>query len=1123
MNPYYKEILNKFDRLSRREYASLSMAGLALALTVIVLVFTGLSYLELAARFSSLVRTALFFVFLVASFGLVTYLFLFPLARYLNIFRHTDYNTTALRVGNFFPSIKDELLNAMQLIEIKDSGRYFSRSLADAAFQQIYLKTKPINFSDLVKFDRAKKMLRYFVASLLFAAVSFLFVPGVQAASFRFVNFSRDFVPPAKFIFDVHPGNAEVTRGEDVKIRIRIQGPVPKDVNLYIKYIEQTDFEPKNLQTDSTGTYTFEIPAVRSSFTYYATAEDVQSYEFNVSVVDKPVIRALDVSITPPAYSRQPNQSQQDNGNVTALTGSQVGFEISATKELKSAKILFTDSTQVPLQVNGRNAAGMFKIRKDVSYSIIVTDPDGHTNDNPISYSVKALQDAYPVIDFISPNKNTSLSEDDRLALLLKISDDYGFNRLMLHYRLSASKRENPQENFTSVEIPIRKSETDEDVNYIWNLSPLRLRSEDVITYYLEVFDNDNVSGPKSAKTGTFSVRVPSLDELFKQADNTQQASEKKLGETLNDAQKLKENLEKLSQDLKQDKKDITWQEKERVDKALQKFDELEHKVEDIRKDMAKMQSDMQQNNLLSKETLQKYMELQDLFKKLSSEEMKKAMEKMQQALQQMNRDNIQQNMEQMKLDEEQFRKSIERTLSLLKRTQVEQKMDEIFKRTQELTKKIEELKQETQKSNLNDMNQKQDLSHEQKDVTEDLKDLSQKMNELQNRMKEFEDMPQDKMQKAADEYNKQQNEKISQQAEQNLQMGQKQQAQQNQSNLSRNMKQMQQQMQKMQQQMQQQNQMQAFNNMRKILDNLLTLSKEQEALKNQTQKIESNSSQFNENAKKQSNLQSGMDKILSQISQLSKKTFAISPEMGQALGKAQQGMRQSMSDLQNRNGSSALNQQTGTMTALNESAELLKKSMENLLSGGGSGGGMMSLMQQLNQLSQQQMNLNNMTQMMNKGGLSMQQQAEMQRLAQQQDLIRKSLEQLNKESKMTGESRKMPANLDNVLKEMQEVVADMKTEKLNDNIVQKQERILSKLLDAQRSINDRDFEKERESNAGTNIARESPADLNLSSQKGRNKIKDELMRAVQEGYTKDYETLIRRYYETLQKDSSGK
>jgi hypothetical protein len=214
-------------------------------------------------------------------------------------------------------------------------------------------------------------------------------------------------------------------------------------------------------------------------------------------------------------------------------------------------------------------------------------------------------------------------------------------------------------------------------------------------------------------------------------------------------------------------------------------------------------------------------------------------------------------------------------------------------------------------------------------------------------------------------------------------------------------------------------------------------------------------------------------------------------------------------------------------MMHLNEAADLLKSSLESMMQQGGSGsGGMLSLMQQLQQMSGQQMNLNNLTQMlkqMQNGQFDPQQQGQLQRLAQQQDLIRKSLDELNKEAKQSGESKKIPADLENVVNQMKEVVSDMNTEKLNDELIQKQERILSKLLDAQRSINERDFEKERKSETGKNINYKSPLELNLTKQNDKEKFRDELNRAIQEGYNIDYQEMIRKYYEALQKEKIDK
>jgi hypothetical protein len=95
-----------------------------------------------------------------------------------------------------------------------------------------------------------------------------------------------------------------------------------------------------------------------------------------------------------------------------------------------------------------------------------------------------------------------------------------------------------------------------------------------------------------------------------------------------------------------------------------------------------------------------------------------------------------------------------------------------------------------------------------------------------------------------------------------------------------------------------------------------------------------------------------------------------------------------------------------------------------------------------------------------------------------------------------------------------------MNSEKLDDNLVQKQEHILSKMLDAQKSINERDFEKQRESKSGDNVVRKSPGDLNLDNPNNLDKLREELIRSINEKYTPDYEELIRKYFKALEENN---
>jgi len=1118
---YFNEVLKKLEGFIRKEYFQFLLFGIQAFVIAVLASFTFYSFLELIANFSSTLRTILFVLFVLVFIGLFIFLLIRPLLKYFGAVKQETYFEAAIKAGQHFPEVQDELLNSMQLVSEDKKRTLYSTVLIEAAFKNIYNRIKNLNFQSLINYDRVKKITPYFAGTIVLCLVLLIFVPGMRAASYRLVNFTEDFTPPPKYVFEITPGNKEVTKGDKLKIFVKVKGPELNEISFAMRNEEDAEFNEQKLLADSTGTFNFEINSVRSSFKYFADAEGVRSDLFEIKVIDRPVVKTLEIEINPPSYSNIPKTVQKDNGNIQSLVGTRVIVNLSSTKKLKEAKLEFSDSTLVNLKIDKESATGYFSVKKDNSYRIQLVDENGNENLAPITYEVKAINDAFPLIELVSPNQNTLLANDNRVALLAKASDDYGFSKLLLNYRLSASRYEAPQVDFSSIEIPINKSQLELVISYIWNSTPLNLAVDDVVTYYLEIFDNDIVSGPKSARTQTFTIRVPSLDEILYNADQLQAQSETELEQTLKEAEELKKTLEDIDQELKKDDEKLTWEEKQKIENALEKFQELQDKADKINDQLGEMKQNLQENNLLSKETMEKYLELQQLMDELTSEEMKQAMERLQNLMKEMNRNMTQDALQNLKLDEERFKKSIERTLNLLKRIQIEQKMDEIMKRTEELTEKQENLSEQTEKSNPDNQKEMDDLSKKQEEITKDLDKLSKEMENLEQKMSEVPDMPLEDLQKLMEEFQEQENQQLSQQASQNMCQNKKQDAMKMQKKLSQNMNQMKQMMEQLKDSMQRENQMQTFTDMMKILDNIISLSKQQEDLKSDSEKLNPSSSMLDELAKKEKELSNNLSNIMQQMSELSQKTFAITPEMGKSLGDAKKQMEMSVQSMKNRNGSLASNQQGESMKSLNEAAMMMKSSMESMMQGGGQGG-MMSLMQQLQRMSGEQMNLNNLTQMlqrMQQGGLTPQQQLEMQRLAQQQQLIQKSLEQLNQEAKLSGQSKKLPTDLDNILRKMQEVITDMQGEKLDADLIQKQENILNKLLDAQRSINERDYEKKRESRSSETVLRESPAELNISNPNALNKIRDELNKAVKEGYLRDYEDLIRKYYETLQKE----
>ena len=1075
--------------------------------------------LESILHLNSSARTILFVLTLSAIIisGLV--FVLIPFIKDLKYCANPDYVNIAKTVGDNFPEIKDELANAIQLTQESNSG--YSKALINAAFKSVFIKSKQLNFSSIVNFNKTKKLFHFSFATLTILAILFLIIPGLGSAAYRLINFRTSFEAPPKFVFYITPGNKEITKGDNVSIKIRVEGKQPEEIILSTKSEEQTEYSEKKLLPDSSGVFIYEAISLKSSIEYFASAENISSDIYKISVVNRPVISLLDITVLPPSYSKLPALALRDNGNVSTLPGSKIKIVVISSRELSKAIVEFSDSSTKVMTVYNNVASVEFTASKEIDYKILIQDKQNIFNANPITYSVKLLADNPPAIELISPTADVKLGTENRIQLISRISDDYGFSKMTLNYRLATSKYRTAENNFSQISIPLSTQAKEDDIYYTWDLSPLYLAEGEALVYYAEIFDNDNINGPKSARTKEMIIVVPSMDELFKSAEKEQNSTEKELSETFKEADKLQDELKKISDDLKQNRRDITWQEKERIDKAAEKFEKLGDKLKEVSQKMNDMQKELMKNNLLSKETMEKYNELQNLMDQFNSEELKEAFKKMQDALKGMMRDNVQMSLEELKSNEEMIKNSIERTLNLLKRIQVEQKIDELLKRTENLTQKLDELKNKTENKNLNDQKNRDELSQRQNDASENIKQLEQEMNDLDKKMNELKEMPKEMMDKIQNEFDKQNNEELSEEAKKFLQQMQKQNAMQNQQKLSSNMNRMMQQFKSLKDQMQQMNQMKTFYDMVKILDDLLTLSKDQEKLKNRTAQMNHQSSELNKAAQEQNELQSELGKILQNMNSLSQKTFAITPEMGNTLGKAFSEMQQAQNAIQNQNSGAAENKQTSSMQYLNETASLMKSAMDQMMNGGGSGGsGMMGMMQQFQQMAQQQMNLNQMTQSLKNGQMTQQMMAQMQRLAQQQELIRKSLEQLNQEAKETGQSKRIPANLDKLLDEMKDVVTNLHSEKIDDNLVKQQEKILSRLLDAQRSLSERDYEKDRKSNAGQNSARISPPDLILTTEEGKNKLRDELQKAIKEGYKKDYEDLIRKYFDALEKNN---
>ncbi len=1158
----YKSLQSKIHSVRSKESSLLLFSSVLLILGIASITVFAVSIIEYIANGDEVFR-AILAGLIFCSFIIPGVMFVAPaLMRLMGIKNQPTEIDIAKRIGEHYPEVQDRLCNSIELVNELNHA-VTSKDLALAAFENTAKIALMKDFEVIIDKRKPKRMLIGFISIAVCTLLSFsIFSNSLGASLYRIVNFSESFVPPAPFSLKIEDVESSVMRGEKVRIIVNAFGKAPLEIKLNIKEFNQENYDSYLLKLDSANTYYYEIPATKNSIYYYASAEwlntEVKSELCTLNVVDKPLVKNMDGLITAPAYTKlAPKRFDEQNADISALRGSYVHISLNSNKELKNAELIFLksgfsndtlkkykviDSNIVKFKIDGKKAEGGFSAVSNGQYYIRITSKNGVLNDKPIKYNVYVNSDQSPSIVLIDPYSDVQVGENAMLPMQVAIADDYGFSSLKLHYRLTESKYSNPTERFSSIDVPMVYSELATEVPYLWNLERLGISPEDKYEFYFEVTDNDRISGPKSARTNTLTLRLPSLEEVLKQTDQAQNKVEKDLEKVMKQAEDIKRESEELNRELlreKSNKQEMKWEQSKKAQDLAKKQQDLQNKVSEIQKNLQEVTEKLKENNLLSEETLQKYMELQKLLKEVNSPEIQKIQEKMRQAMEKLTPDQMQEAMKNFKMDEEKFKQSIERTMKMLKRIQNEQKIDALNKKTEELINKLDEVNKKMQNTNSADQTKKDELAKQQEQLNNDLKDIAKDLNELEKSLKELgKDNPSEKMQEAKSELNEQETSEQMNSAKQNMKSGNFSQADKNQKHARQNLKKFQQSLQEMKNSMQNQLTKEAIKKMQKATQDMSQLSKKQEALKNQTQNLDPNSMQYKDVAGKQSDNMAAMSNVVSTMFELAQKTFAVTPEMAKNLGDALQEMQKSIQSLTDRNNQAAMKSQAQSMASMNKAISQMQQSVAQMQKTGscsnpggsgdpkdGQGGSSGGMMQKLQDLAAQQQAINQAMQQMGSSGgqgqgtLSPEQQANMEKLSRQQGNAKKSLEELNKEqNQFTGGQKKPLGSLEKIAQEMQEVVNEIKQGNVTPETRKKQDRILSRLLDASRSMTERDFDKKREAKSGIDLFNKSPKEIDMNTQEGKAAGMKEFLRSIQQGYNKDYELLIKQYFDGIQK-----
>jgi hypothetical protein len=1130
--------------------------------------------LEAVLWLPSGVRATMLAVVAAGSLAFLLRMVAWPALRWSGLVRGISDDTVAGQVGRRLPEVRDRLLNLLQLLDGRHSDA--PEPLVRSAADHLGRRLQDVDLASVEDFAGARRAGRLaslpLVGLLAFVAIA----PGAFfGASSRLLAPARDFSRPAPYAVEVGPGDVELVKGADLAVTTRISGSgFPATAVLETRYPDETVIERLELPLAG-GEARHTLVNVRRTTEYRVSAGTVASPWFTARVVDRPVVGNLQVLLRYPSYTRMPPLALAPNeGDITALAGTEVLVEaVVGGPPIREARLVFGRAAVRPLDLDGRLAAGSFRVTGDDTWHVEAVSDDDVANLDPVVHDIRRVEDARPAVAVVSPESEFDLDESASVPLAWRISDDFGFSALRLWYRLESSRFGTPSEAYEAVDLPLeRPAPREQDGAIDWLLrerTSIDPAPGDVIVYYLEVTDNDGFSGPKSSRTEEYRLRLPSLVERYEALDETEDAVEEDLEGVKEESTRMREAFDELQEQLR-GKPAADWQDERAVERLQQRQESMEESVREISGRIESMTEEMERNDLVGEETLEMFRELQEVAEEINSPELMEALQELQEAMQQMDLPRMQEAMEDFRFNEEEYRQRLERTLELFRNLRVQQDLDEAARRAEELARTEEELAERTeelereqpgdeenpkaeepgdgdeqegdeqdgdeQEGDEQDGDEQEgdsagedpppsneQLAREQERAAEEMEKLEEMLRELQERMEGLKQAPSESMQNLSKQTESQQ---MPQQMRQNAEQLQNQQlapAKQSQQEMSEQLRQLQQQLQKMLSGMQGSQMEMNLSGLRRALDDVLALSEDQEALRAEVQVLADESPGLRESARRQVQLGEGLNMVSDSLQSLARQVPQMGRDIQTHAGEALREMADATQSMTDRTGRRAVGHQKGAMTQLNELALLLADLMNQMMGGGG-GSGSMSMQQMLQQLQnmagQQEMLNQQMQQLLNdiRGNrLSSNAQERLRQLGEQQQLIREQLRDLNRNRELRNQAL---GDLERIAEQMQETIEELTLRQVTPRTIERQRQILTRLLEASRSLQERGRDRRRESRTGEDVLRQGPPELTAPER--ADQLRRDLIRALESGYAPDFEELIRRYFELLQQDAAG-
>lgn len=1078
-------IERKIAAFRRKYYFNLFIKGALLTALFVLVYILIASFIEYNLWLS---RTARLFIF--GSFFLLVGFCVFkflkqPLQWWISR-KGLNEEDSARLIGNSFPTVNDKLLNLIQL-----SHSAAGTALVKAGVIQKSRQFENIPFESAINLRENSRYLKYLLIPAAVALGVWVFNRDIFTQSTtRIVQFNREFSPAAPFEFHVNNESLNAFFNEDFTLNLSTLGKtVPEHV-----YIVIGDQRYK-MQSPAAGEFAYTFEKIQRPLAVQFEASGFFSDPINISIVNRPELTGLSITLNFPKYLGRKSELLLNAGNLEVPEGTTANWRI-GTAHADQVQMRFSTQpeTTVDVQRLDNQSFGISKnIRNPEQYAVMLNNQHS-TNRESIEYTIQVIKDQYPEIT-VEQLRDSLLFKNVVLAGAVK--DDYGVTDLRIHYTLT--RQGSSQSRQQELNIPISPNQRGQNFLFQWNLDSLKLQSGDALTYYLQVWDNDGVNGRKATKSARYEMKMPGREELEAQISQSQSATQSKIDQSLNRAKDLRESIEEAQRKLK-GKQQLEWQDKKMLEELIDQKKQLDEVIQDLQQENELLQQKKDTFSPESERLKEKAEQIQKLMNELLDDETKKMFEELEKLLKEnADQSQMQKLLDKMSKKEINLEKELERTLQLFKQLQYDYKMEQAINQLKEQVEKQEQLLQQTEQlekeqtpgdqksdqekkgdnTNQEDEQSKdgdkqgerkssEELAEEQEQLSEEFSQFEEAVKELNELGEEIDEPANGPSQEEMDNVKQSQ-----QESEDALEKGDTKKSKQSQKNSISKMKQMQQQMESMQNAMEMEINMENLESLRQIIHGLVKLSYDEESLMKEFAAVQQTDPRFIALSQEQLKLQDDAKVLEDSLLALGKRDPFMGSIVTREVGELKDHVAKTLEHLRERRKANAQNEMQLSMTSMNNLALMLNDHFEmmmDMMANAKPSRGKKKGKQQ--SLGEMQMKLNQQMEEIRRGGKTGRELSEeMAKMAAEQERIRRALQEMQEKLKQEGGK---PLGND-IPGKMEQTEMELVNKQLTEQTIRRQQEILTRLLEAEKSMREQNLDEERKGETAKEYQKEIP------------------------------------------------